>query len=92
MNKEELRAYHRVWEAENRTGTAKKRLGSKLRMRALRKVKKTKTVPKWMQVDHKKPIKSGGSNDSSNLRIISAKKNASLGAKSKKGMKYKKHK
>jgi len=42
MDKTAMRAYQRVREAENRTGTAKKKLGSKLRMRALRKVRKKK--------------------------------------------------
>jgi len=88
-----MRAYQRVREAENRTGTAKKKLGSKLRMRALRKVRKKKwPIPAGKQVDHKRPLSKWGSNSSSNLRIISAKKNASLGAKSKVWMSYKKHK
>ncbi len=52
--------------------------------RARRKVEKKlgHKIPKGMDVDHKKPIKQGGGNGDSNLRLISSSKNRSMGGKS----------
>ena len=38
-------------------------------------------IPDGHEIDHKNPISNGGSNDPSNLRIISRKKNRKLGQK-----------
>lgn len=38
-------------------------------------------IPKGKQVDHKLPLKAGGSNDPSNLRLLSTHRNESDGGK-----------
>ncbi len=52
--------------------------------RARRKIEKKlgHKIPKGMDVDHKKPVKQGGGNGDSNLRLISSSKNRSMGGKS----------
>jgi hypothetical protein len=37
--------------------------------------KKHGDIPRSMDVDHKKPLRSGGTNAMSNLRVVSVKKN-----------------
>lgn len=81
--------YKRDYKQEGKT--AKKRgetgVGSKskdaTRHRARRKLEKEGKVKKGdgKHVDHKKPLKSGGSNKRSNLRVRSAKANSSAGGK-----------
>ena len=47
-----------------------------------RKLKKAGVkIPDGYEIDHKKPISDGGSNDMSNLRLIPRKKNRALGQK-----------
>lgn len=81
--------YKRDYKQERKT--AKKRgetgVGSKsadaTRHRARRKLEKEGRVKKGdgKHVDHKKTLKSGGSNAKSNLRVRSAKSNTSAGGK-----------
>lgn len=54
-----------------------------MRKQARRVMEKKGVVKKGdgKDVDHKKPLHSGGSNKTSNLRILSAKKNRSAGGK-----------
>lgn len=54
------------------------------RHRARRKVEKSmgKKLSADQHVHHKKPLKSGGSNERGNLAVVSAKKNTSDGGKS----------
>jgi len=82
--------YKRDYKQENKT--AKKRgetgqgskSGDATRHRARRKVEKTrgKAAVKGKDVDHKKSLKSGGSNSKSNLRVRSVSANRSAGGKS----------
>ena len=82
--------YVRDYKQERKT--AKKRgetgAGSKsgdaTRHRARREVEKKRgsKLPTNVHVDHKKPLKDGGSNSSSNLRTRSASSNMSAGGKS----------
>ena len=51
------------------------------RHKARAKVLKKRTVAAGKEVHHKRPIKSGGSNKSKNLRAISRSKNRSHGGK-----------
>lgn len=53
------------------------------RHRARRKVEKRigRKLKPTEHVDHKKPVKSGGSNGSKNLRVVDAKTNTSAGGK-----------
>ncbi len=70
------------WEKTKKPSRAKDRAQ---RMRARRKLEKEGAVSEGdgKQVDHKKTIKSGGSNKRSNLKVVSAKKNLSKEAKRK---------
>lgn len=58
--------------------------GDALRHKARRKVQREmgKQLPPSVHVDHKKTLKSGGSNASSNLRLRNARENMSAGGKS----------
>ena len=56
--------------------------GDATRHRARRAVAKTRDIPKGTEVDHKHPLKSGGSNSSSNLRVRYSSSNKSAGGKS----------
>lgn len=58
--------------------------GDATRHRARRAKEKElgKKLPTNVHVDHKKPLKSGGSNGSSNLRLRSASSNMAAGGKS----------
>ena len=64
------------------TGSGSKS-GDATRHRARRKVIKADgPIPAGVEVDHKKPLKSGGSNGKSNLRKRAASANKSAGGKS----------
>lgn len=56
--------------------------GDAKRHRARRQVEKVRTILSGQEVDHKKPIKSGGGNSMSNLRVRSVSANRSAGGKS----------
>ena len=80
--------YKRDYKQERKT--AKKRgetgigsnSGDATRHRARRKVEKSKgKLSSSTHVDHKKPLKSGGSNAKSNLRVRKASPNMSSGGK-----------
>ena len=81
--------YVRDYKQERKTAKARKEtgVGSKsgdaTRHRARRKVEKKlgKKLSPSQHVDHKKKLKSGGSNGSGNLRVVSASKNMSDGGK-----------
>ena len=81
--------YVRDYKQERKTAKKRKEtgVGSKsgdaTRHRARRKLEKEGKVKKndGKHVDHKTPIKSGGSNSKSNLRVKSAKSNSSHGGK-----------
>lgn len=80
----------RNYEQERKTAIARGEtgVGSKskdaTRHRARRKVEKRigRKLSENEHVHHKKPLKSGGSNDGKNLAVVSAKKNTSDGGKS----------
>ena len=71
------------WEKEDKPSRAGDRAQ---RMRARRLMEKEGAVSKGdgKQVDHKKTIKSGGTNDRSNLKAVSDKTNLSKEARRKK--------
>ena len=81
--------YVRDYKQERKTAIKRKEtgVGSKskdaTRHRARRKVenKLGHKLPSTTHVDHKKSLKSGGSNSTSNLRTRSAKSNCSAGGK-----------
>ncbi|WP_299076580.1 HNH endonuclease signature motif containing protein [uncultured Paraglaciecola sp.] len=75
-------AKEKKWEKEEKPSRAKDRAQ---RMRARRKLEKEGVVEKGdgKHVDHKKTIKSGGSNARSNLKVTSAKANLKKEAKRK---------
>lgn len=68
-----------AWEKKN----GKKRQNDRVKRNAARKEMGLK-VGDSRQVDHKKPLTSGGSNSKSNLRVVSAKTNLSKEAQRKK--------
>lgn len=82
--------YKRDYKQERKTAIARGETanGSKSsdarRHRARRALEKKlgHDIPSHMDVDHKKPLKSGGSNSISNLRVRSRKENRSDGGKS----------
>ena len=70
-----------AWEKKKATYRAGDRVK---RVQARREMEKTSgDKPSSMHVDHKKPLKSGGSNSKSNLRWTSAKANLSKEARSR---------
>lgn len=74
------------WEKKKKPSRAKdraQRMAARRAMEAEGKVSKND----GKQVDHKKTIKSGGSNAKSNLRVVSAKTNLTKEAKRKAGKK-----
>ena len=81
--------YVRDYKQERKTAIKRKEtsVGSKsgdaTRHRARRKLEKDGRVSKGdgKHVDHKTPLKSGGSNSKSNLRVKSASSNSSAGGK-----------
>ena len=62
------------------TGVGSKSVDAK-RHRARRIVKKSRSVSSNKDVGHKKPVKSGGSNKRSNLKVQSRRSNRSHGGK-----------
>lgn len=68
-----------AWEKKN----GKKRQNDRVKRNAARREVGLK-VGDPRQVDHKKPLTSGGSNSKSNLRVVSAKTNLSKEAQRKK--------
>ncbi|MGL4353203.1 MAG: HNH endonuclease signature motif containing protein [Aeromonas popoffii] len=83
-------AYERDYKQERKTAIARgetgcgSKSGDATRHRARRKVEKRvgRKLATDEHVDHKKPLKSGGSNNSANLRVRPASKNQSDGGKS----------
>lgn len=73
----------KAWEKEDKPSRATDRAQ---RMRARRLMEKEGAVSSGdgKQVDHKKTVKAGGSNDRSNLRVTSAKANLTKEANRKK--------
>ena len=84
------KGYNRNYEQERKTAIARgetgvgSRSGDAVRHKARRVVEKRvgKSKLKGKDVDHIKPVKSGGSNESSNLRVRSVAANRSDGGKS----------
>jgi 5-methylcytosine-specific restriction endonuclease McrA len=81
--------YKRNYAQERRTAIRRgetgvgSKSGDATRHRARRALeKKIGDIPSNMDVDHKKPLKNGGSNSTSNLRVRSQKANRSDGGKS----------
>ncbi len=70
------------WEKTKKPNRAKDRVKRVLARREMEK--ETGNKPSSMQVDHKKPLKSGGSNSRSNLRWVTAKVNLEKEANSRK--------
>tara|TARA_Y100000992_G_scaffold299732_1_gene266993 strand:+ start:513 stop:863 length:351 start_codon:yes stop_codon:yes gene_type:complete len=71
--KEAYRKYHASKKAK-RQRAQRNRIGRQLKKAGVK-------VPKGYEIDHIKPINSGGSNDLDNIRIIPRKKNRSEGQK-----------
>jgi hypothetical protein len=72
-----------AWEKKN----GKKRQTDRVKRNAARSMMEQEGIFKKgdvKQVDHKKTLKNGGSNDRSNLRVVSAKTNATKEAMRKK--------
>ena len=97
MAKERVRDYKRERELAIRrdeTGVGSKS-GDATRHRARRKVESRigRELAANEHVDHKNPLKNGGGNGSSNLRVVNSKTNAShggkIGSRKKKGNRYK---
>lgn len=84
------KGYNRDYDQERKTAVARGETGKgsssgdARRHRARRSVEKRlgKNAVKGKDVDHIKPVKSGGSNESSNLRVRSVAANRSDGGKS----------
>lgn len=82
--------YKRNYAQERRTAIRRgetsvgSKSGDATRHRARRAVEKKlgKDLPSNVDVDHKKPLKNGGSNSTSNLRVRSQRANRSDGGKS----------
>lgn len=82
--------YVRDYEQERKTAKARgetaqgRKSGDATRHRARRKVEKTlgRKLSKDEHVDHKKTLKSGGSNNPKNLRVRSASDNMAAGGRS----------
>lgn len=70
------------WEKTKKPSRIKDRRERVAARRAVEK--KVGNLPTSMQVDHKKPLVQGGSNKSSNLRVVSAKVNLTKEANRKK--------
>ena len=75
-------AAEKNWEETKATYRKKDRRERVAARRAVEK--KQGNLPTSMQVDHKKPLISGGSNKASNLRVVSAKANLTKEANRKK--------
>ena len=75
-------AAEKKWEKTKATYRAQDRRERVAARRAVEK--KSGDLPTNMQVDHKKPLISGGSNKPSNLRVVSAKTNLTKEANRKK--------
>jgi hypothetical protein len=76
-------------EYDNYQGTPEQRKKNNERKRARYEMEKAGKVHKGdgMDVDHKKPIVKGGTNDKSNLRVVTKSKNRSFPRTKNAGMK-----
>jgi hypothetical protein len=80
--KRDLKQERKTAKARGETGVGSKS-GDAQRHRARRKVENERgPIPKGKEVDHKKTLKSGGSNGRSNLRVRDASANKAAGGRS----------